>query len=64
MYIKSGLPWKELKSHKSPEDLEEIFLELVLGSKKWILIGGYNPRTENEFSLVGTIPGLKIYLIS
>ena len=26
MYIKSGLPCKELKSHKSPEDLEEIFL--------------------------------------
>ena len=47
MYIKSGLPCKELKSHKSPEDLEEIFLELVLGSKKWILIGGCNPRTGN-----------------
>ena len=51
MYIKSGLPCKELKSHKSPEDLEQIFLKFVLLNKKWI-------------SLVGTILGQKIFLIS
>ena len=47
IYVKEGIPCRELKTKPGTEILEGIFLEINLRSKKWLLFGGYNNRKSN-----------------
>ena len=44
IYIRDDIPCKQLKSHNVANDIEGIFIELVLRKNKWIPFGGYNPK--------------------
>ena len=46
-FIRDDLPHKELKSHKLPNDVEGIFIEVTLRKNKWLIMGGYNPHKES-----------------
>ena len=46
-FIRDDLPNKELKSHKLPDNIEGIFIEITLGKNKWLIMGGYNPHKNN-----------------
>ena len=46
-FISDDLPYKELKSHNLPKNVEGIFIELTLRKNKWLLLGGYNPQKDN-----------------
>ena len=44
--IRDDLPHKELKSHKLPNNVEGIFIEITLHKNKWFIMRGYNPHKE------------------
>ena len=46
MFIREDIPCKELKFQVARE-IEGIFLEINLRSKKWLLMTGYNPKKES-----------------
>ena len=46
IYIRQDLLCKELTYHNRPENMETIFTEVNFCKTKYILIGGYNPKTE------------------
>ena len=46
IYVKEGIPWKELKNLHNPKDFEGIFLEINLKKSKW-LFEGYNNKNAN-----------------
>ena len=41
IYVKEGIPCRELKTKPGTEIFDSIFLEINLRSKKWLLFGGY-----------------------
>ena len=43
-FIRDNLSFKELESHELPKGVEGIFLELMMGKTKWLIMGGYNPQ--------------------
>ena len=45
IYIRADIPCKVLKNHL-PKNVEGLYIELNLRSKKWLLFGGYNPKKE------------------
>ena len=45
--MRDNLSFKELESHKLPKGVEGIFLELMMGKTKWLIMGGYNPHKDN-----------------
>ena len=47
IYVRDDIPCKEVKSQDLPDDIECVFIEINLRSKKWLLMGGYNPHQEN-----------------
>ena len=47
IYVKEGIPCRELKTKPGTEISDSIFLEINLRSKKWLLFGGYNNRKSN-----------------
>ena len=47
MYVRDDIPCKEIKTHKLPDDIEGMFIEINLRKKKWIIIGGYNHQKES-----------------
>ena len=47
IYIREDLPCKRLESHKIPDNVEGIFIELIINRDKWFLMGGYNPHKES-----------------
>ena len=46
MYVRDDIPCKEIKTHKLPDDIEGMFIEINLRKKKWIIIG-YNHQKES-----------------
>ena len=46
IYIRTDIPYKELKKHNSSSNFEGIFIELNFRNKKWVLFGGYNPNKQ------------------
>ena len=47
IYIREGIPCKELKRLNLPKDIEGIFIELNINKSKWFLMGGYNPSKDS-----------------
>ena len=47
IFVKSHLTVREIPFGNKPNDIEVIFLELTLRKKKWLLVGGYNPKKEH-----------------
>ena len=37
MYVRDDIPCKEIKTHKLPDDIEGMFIEINLRKKKWII---------------------------
>ena len=63
IYVRDGIPCRELNDHPSPKNVEGIFLEINLRSSKWLLFGGYNfskNNTRNFVNQVGQILDLYI----
>ena len=54
-FIRDNLPFKEIKSHRLPNNVEGIFIELILGKIKWLIMGGYNPHKENISNFLSKI---------
>ena len=44
IYFREGIPSKELKIHNTPEDIESIFIKIILIKTRWIFCGCYHPR--------------------
>ena len=50
IYIREDIPSKLLADHKLPHDIEEIFVQLNLRKKKWLIFGSYNlPSQSDEY---------------
>ena len=46
IFVNSHLPVREISFETKPNDVEVIFLEVILRSKKWLMVGGYCPKKE------------------
>ena len=46
IFVKSNILVREIPFATRPNDVEVIFLELIMRKKKWLLLGGYNPKKE------------------
>ena len=46
LFIREDIPCRELKKHIIPGNIEGQYLEIHLGSNKWLLFTGYNPHRE------------------
>ena len=44
LYIRQDIPSKSLTEIKSDNEIENIFIEINLRSKKWLISGSYNPK--------------------
>ena len=63
IYVKEGIPCRELKSNTRIENVEGIFLEINLRKMKWLLFGGYNYSKSNINAFLGNIgPTLEHYM--
>ena len=47
IYIREGIPAKQLKDFTTPDDIECGIVEVNLHKKKWILFGIYRPPSQN-----------------
>ena len=47
IYVKDHIPCKRITSYSFPGNVESMVIEITLGSKKWLLVGGYNPKKES-----------------
>ena len=64
VYVREGIPCKELKTNFANDNLEGIFLEINLRKQKWLLFGGYNNCKSNIRTFLGSIsPILDHYMI-
>ena len=48
MYVKHGIPAKELKEYQLPGDTECGFVEINIKNKKWLLADIYRPPSQGE----------------
>ena len=46
IFVNSQLQVREIPFETKPNDVEVIFLEVTLRSKKWLMVGGYCPKKE------------------
>ena len=44
LYIREDIPSKSLTEIKLDNEIENIFIEINLRSKKWLVSGSYNPK--------------------
>ena len=44
LYIREDIPSKSLTEIKLDNEIENIFIEINLRSKKWLISGSYNPK--------------------
>ena len=47
LYIREDIPSKSLTEIKLDNEIENIFIEINLRSKKWLISGSYNPKMSN-----------------
>ena len=48
VYVKHGVPAKELKEYQLPDDIECGFVEINIKKKKWLLANIYRPPSQGE----------------
>ena len=62
LYIRQDIPSKSLTEIKHDNEVENIFIEINLRLKKWLISGSYNPklsRIKNHLQEIGE--GLQYY---
>ena len=47
IFVKEHIPCRILSSHNENNNFEGIFFEINLRKKKWLIVGGYNPKKED-----------------
>ena len=47
-YINDNMFCKQLNEHDMPTDIEAIFLEIKIKTRKWLFIGAYKPPNQSE----------------
>ena len=63
VYVKEGIPCRQLKAKHTSENLEGIFLEINLRKTKYLLFGGYNNCKSNISTFLQNIgPTLDYYM--
>ena len=48
IYVREGIPSKELSKFKLPSDIEGLYIEINLKKSKWLLFGSYHPPNQND----------------
>ncbi len=48
VYVRNGVPAKELKEYQLPDNIECGFLEININNKKWLLANIYRPPSQGE----------------
>ena len=48
IYIRTGIPCKQLNNYNLPDTIEGIFIEINLRKSKWLLLGTYHPPSQND----------------
>ena len=48
IFVKEDIPSKLLTNHNFPSDVEGLFVELNFRKSKWLLLGTYHPRAQND----------------
>ena len=62
IYVREGVPFKELSFYKTPNDIECGIIEVTLKKQKWLLFSIYRPPAQSEkyfFDEIGK--GLEFY---
>ena len=63
IYVKEGIPCRQLKTNGGIDNLNGIFLEINLRKRKWLLFGGYNNCKHNINNFLKNIsPTLDHYM--
>ena len=47
LYVRQDIPSQLLSSNEQDSEIENIFVEINLRSKKWLICGTYNPKTSH-----------------
>ena len=47
LYVREDIPFKLLSNNDQDSKIENIFVEINLRSKKWLICGTYNPKTSH-----------------
>ena len=55
LFAKENIPCKMLSTFRFPEECEIISIDFSIANKKWLLLGIYNPPSQNEALLVEQI---------
>ena len=55
LYINEGIPGKLINSYDFKEGSEIIVFEFSISNKKWLLLGTYEPPSQNELSFINEI---------
>ena len=45
-FIRDDLASKEIETYNLPDNVEGLFLEMIIRKSKWLVFGGYNPHKE------------------
>ena len=48
VYVKEGLPAKQLQSYRFPDDIEVVAVEINLKKQKWLLLCLYQPPSQSQ----------------
>ena len=63
LYVKDSIVSKQLNSHKENIDIDEIYLEINIRKRKWLIIGTYKPPSQNDALLLENLSNnLSTYL--
>ena len=65
LFVKENIPCKVLNTFRFSEECEIISIDFSISNKKWLLLGIYNPSSQNEALFVEQIKlALNIYSTS
>ena len=55
LFVKENIPYKVLNTFLFSEECEMISIDFSISNKKWLLLGIYNPPSQNEALFVEQI---------
>ena len=62
IYVRADIPCKQLEKHDFPDNIEGIFVEINFRKSKWLILGAYQPPSQNDGFYFDKLPrALYIY---
>ena len=62
LYLNENLPGKIVNSYKFKDNSEIILFDISISNKKWLLLGNYEPSSQNDLSFINKLNLALIFL--